>query len=453
MREWFAFLLLLTALTWTNSCEAITLENKTLQNGSSVVFLDGTFEFGDERKFASVAIPLDNAIVVMRSDGGNIKAAIEIGKAIHLKGFVTYVPDERYCASACAVAWLGGQTRLMSNSAHVGFHAAYNQKGDIKVPATAGNALVGAYLAQLGMPERAIIYITATAPDDIKWLTFADAQQIGIDVRPFDISKSQQSAAIPAPLPSQPTLVSQPRRDWTAFGEWIQLLSKPTQMQATEATAEYLKRNENTFVFRFANGWFVGAMGPYPIGQAQQVRDRLASAGQIPFDSLVTRGERFVDLVYGGTPRAATRLASAPSPSSASIYEEKAKVAYVNFHRLWSQTNARALPDIEEAYSTVVRYYGHAMMRGAVMEEKRQFAERWPIRTYTVRPGTLLVTCAQDAAECSAIGTIDWKAESPSRGAVSTGSAQYELGFRFEREGPVVIAEKGEVLSRQIGQR
>jgi hypothetical protein len=56
-------------------------------------------------------------------------AGIDIGKAIRLKDFETAVVSNKnsktICASACALAWLGGTRRFMSATARIGFHAAY----------------------------------------------------------------------------------------------------------------------------------------------------------------------------------------------------------------------------------------------------------------------------------------------------------------------------------------
>jgi hypothetical protein len=129
----------------------------------ALITVEGELAPGDERKFIDVALPNSEAIVVFRSDGGDLVAGIEIGKAIRMKGYATLVPDEARCASACALAWLGGRVRFMSESALVGFHAAF-LKSDRKVT-SAGNALIGAYLDQLGLPASAVIYITALVTD------------------------------------------------------------------------------------------------------------------------------------------------------------------------------------------------------------------------------------------------------------------------------------------------
>jgi hypothetical protein len=143
---------------------------------------------GDEAKFIEAVIKSADAIVVFHSSGGNLLAGMEIGKAIRLKGFSTLVPDKMHCASACALAWLAGRVRLMSDTARVGFHAVYtSEDGETRV-SSAGNAIAGAYLNQLGLPMSAIIYITDAPPDSMQWLNFADAQRVGIEVKRLNLA-------------------------------------------------------------------------------------------------------------------------------------------------------------------------------------------------------------------------------------------------------------------------
>jgi hypothetical protein len=118
-----------------------------------------------------------------RSNGGSAVAGIQIGESIRLKGFTTVVAGNAYCASACAIAWLGGTPRLMSAEARVGFHAAYSSETGQETGV--GNASVGAYLNKIGLPYSAVIYITRAAPYSMTWLSIADAEKQGIDVEPL----------------------------------------------------------------------------------------------------------------------------------------------------------------------------------------------------------------------------------------------------------------------------
>src|SRR5262249_6853176 len=79
------------------------------------------------------------------------------------KGISTIVPDGRRCASACALAWLGGVERFIGTSGKISFHAAYDSaSGESGVE----NAVVDAYLSKIGMPHEAVIYITPVAPNE-----------------------------------------------------------------------------------------------------------------------------------------------------------------------------------------------------------------------------------------------------------------------------------------------
>ena len=274
-----------------------------------VIFVVGDFNLGDERKFIHTAIDSENAMVVFQSPGGSSLAGIEIGAAIHLKGFATFVPDGVQCASACALAWLGGRVRYMSNTSQVGFHAAYVENGGRAAVSSAGNALVGAYLSQLNLAASAIVYITEAPPEGMQWLSFADAQRYGIDVRPLDLS---------AVLPHQ---VSTPKT------------SVSTQISAV--------RRE--------------------------------------------------------------------------VYE---------FFSETNRTNDASLSYLDGKYSEQVDYYGKLLSRQAVLDKKRVFFEKWPVRNYSVRSNSVGVSCST-TSECKVEGILDWEA---SGGILnSKGSASFSL--------------------------
>jgi peptidoglycan hydrolase-like protein with peptidoglycan-binding domain len=149
----------------------------------ALILVEGELQYGDEKRFVEHALKLDEAIVLLGSRGGNLYAGLEIGRAIRLKGFATFVPDDVHCASACAAAWLAGRPRAMGSNARVGFHAGYRvEAGQAKEDAV-GNAMLGAYLNSLGLPEDFVIYATRTPPEGMQWLSFEDAKRLGVDVR------------------------------------------------------------------------------------------------------------------------------------------------------------------------------------------------------------------------------------------------------------------------------
>lgn len=148
------------------------------------ITVEGDLKSGDEKRFADAAIRAGDAVVLFNSWGGNLIAGIEIGRAIRLKGFSTLVLNGYTCASACGLAWLGGRQRLMEHDAKIGFHAAFFDEPNQSVT-SGGNALVGAYLNQLGLSAEAIVYLTDKKPSEMQWLTIEDAARIGIEVREF----------------------------------------------------------------------------------------------------------------------------------------------------------------------------------------------------------------------------------------------------------------------------
>ncbi|WP_448954851.1 hypothetical protein [Labrys neptuniae] len=318
--------------------------SKKISDDLWLIGVVGDLITGDDKKFTTEALPLDNAIVAFDSNGGNLMAGINIGKAIRLKGFKTLVLDRNTCASACAIAWLGGAQRYMATGSHVGFHAAYLDNDGLKIPTATGNALVGAYMAQLGLSDTAIVYVTSAGPDDIQWLSFSDASRVSIDVKSFDMGDQ----------PASPSVQSQP----------------PAQEP----------------------------------------------------------------------------LASTP-PSSMSL-EQQAMAFYSEYERNWSLDNASALPYLGSLYGDQIDYYGSIRPKTDVMAEKDKFAQRWPMRDYRPRPGTVSASCNVSRSECTVSGTLDWKAFNPAASITSVGVAEYQFVVTFAGAKPTIIGENGTVLKR-----
>jgi hypothetical protein len=159
-----------------------------------VVVVEGSLAAFDEDQFAAKTAPLSSAFVAFSSDGGSLVAGLRIGEAIRRKRFSTVVPDGRRCASACALAWLGGVERFIGNSGKISFHAAYDPASD---ESGVGTAVVDAYLSKIGLPYEAVIYITQAASNEMTWLNMSDAAQRGIRVTLLSSLAKETMAAIP----------------------------------------------------------------------------------------------------------------------------------------------------------------------------------------------------------------------------------------------------------------
>jgi len=149
---------------------------------SARILLKGSFEDGDDKKFKHLALDLDDAVVVLQSPGGMLGPALEIGRAIHFKGFGTTVINSN-CASSCALVWLAGRPRSMTREANMGFHSA-SETGKDGEPerSNVGNALIGAYLNSLGLSDDVVAFVTSAGPDVVNRLTRAEANALNLPV-------------------------------------------------------------------------------------------------------------------------------------------------------------------------------------------------------------------------------------------------------------------------------
>jgi len=115
---------------------------------------------------------------------------------------------------------------------------------------------------------------------------------------------------------------------------------------------------------------------------------------------------------------------------------------------VWSSNSSAAMRQVSFIYGSRVRFYGRLLSRSDLHAEKRRFIQRWPIRRYALRPGTVRVTCAGPNARCTVRGVLDWRTESPSRGVEAHGSSRFVQAFDFSRGRPLIVSESGSVLKR-----
>ncbi len=232
---WFrgSFILVAALLVTPSRLSAAAISVFPLKNSTeAMIVVEGELLRDDSAQFRAKVSPFSKAIVVLRSDGGSLLAGIEIGRIIRLRNFITWVPSGVRCASACAAAWLGGSRRLMGKDALIGFHAAYRSRHGIPTESAPANAVLGAYLRDLGLSDRAIVYITSTSPLSMTWLSLSDAMQLGIEVSTFD---PDRKSASPNTSPQrQLNVVSQLER---RSAEFIATLYRITSGPNSEAIA------------------------------------------------------------------------------------------------------------------------------------------------------------------------------------------------------------------------
>jgi hypothetical protein len=178
---WAALLLTLCSAKVAQAAD-VTLLDRGSSQVPGIISIKGFIDIGDDKKFTDITAEVQRALVFLESPGGRIFAAMNIGLNIRKRGFETTVTPGKVCTSACALAWLGGNSRHMGEGAKVGFHAARDKKEDHE-PSAAANASVGYYMRELQFPLQAVIFAMKAKPDDTAWLTTEDAQTYGI---PYD---------------------------------------------------------------------------------------------------------------------------------------------------------------------------------------------------------------------------------------------------------------------------
>jgi hypothetical protein len=92
----------------------------------------------------------------------------------------TMVGTKAVCASMCGIIWRAGSTRWVFATSHIGFHSPYFSDKRIS---PVGAAVIGAFLAKLGLSDVAIRYLTEAVPNTMNWLTAEKARELGIDSR------------------------------------------------------------------------------------------------------------------------------------------------------------------------------------------------------------------------------------------------------------------------------
>ena len=94
-------------------------------------------------------------------------------------------------------------------------------------------------------------------------------------------------------------------------------------------------------------------------------------------------------------------------------------------------------------YGDTVTSFGRVYSRDALSEERLATGRRWPVRSYTLRPGTLRVSCNVPAFKCAVRSTVDYRLSDPVRHVSERGSARFDLGVCFSGPQPSILYEDG----------
>lgn len=140
------------------------------------------------------ALPVPTT-VVFNSPGGNIAGAMAMGRLIRQWKLDTRVSatlppasagnpsPAAVCASACALAFLGGVRRHVEPGARFGVHQfALAAGGNLGDSATQGTMVrLAAYITEMGVDRRLLDIASLVPPEKMHWITQAQAQTLRVD--------------------------------------------------------------------------------------------------------------------------------------------------------------------------------------------------------------------------------------------------------------------------------
>jgi len=154
------------------------LQFRMTQGDAPVLLVTGAFRFGDDARFEGFldALPTQPKTVAFHSPGGNVDAALAIGRAIRGRGMNTAVEAGRACASACPSAYGGGVKRLAARTAWIGVHQTYFQTAGVMTPNRAAyeiqiiKARMMQFWQDMGVDTGIETLAMQTPPDQIYYL-------------------------------------------------------------------------------------------------------------------------------------------------------------------------------------------------------------------------------------------------------------------------------------------
>src|SRR6476620_2575056 len=124
---------------------------------------------------------------------------------------------------------------------------------------------------------------------------------------------------------------------------------------------------------------------------------------------------------------------------------EEASIAFIHtYMQRWSSPNPEAMAYMDKVFSDGVSYFNETLNRTDLMQRKRRFAERWPLRSFAVRSDNISVSCDQRHL-CMVWGLVDWLCRSPDRRATASGTSVF--AFQIQ-DGQTVLDEDVFVISR-----
>lgn len=191
-----SFLLLSLPVSALNFVEHPLNTSKTL----NAILATGEIQLGDTEKlveFIAKLSPRKNIAIYLGSTGGNLSEGIKLGLYFRDRHIKSVVEGGEVCASACALAFLGGTDnkgrawRSSSTTSKLGFHAFHsNSSNSLNMDDTQKVvAEILKYGKAVDAPIELLIANFATSSSDIYWVSDKEICSLGIKLWSVEQSK------------------------------------------------------------------------------------------------------------------------------------------------------------------------------------------------------------------------------------------------------------------------
>jgi len=177
-------------------------------DGFRYVIVSGTFDFNDDlTSFERLADYERPDVISFDSAGGNVMKAMELGRLIRRRGLATLQIRELECASACALAFMGGSSRYAAPGA-IGVHKSSFAPSSSLNKAQAVSAVqeltaeILTYMSEMGVKASLLQLALRTEADDIRYLSREEMDHYGVITREADV----RSEEINQPANTEPVL-------------------------------------------------------------------------------------------------------------------------------------------------------------------------------------------------------------------------------------------------------
>ncbi|EJJ28479.1 hypothetical protein [Rhizobium sp. CF142] len=226
--------------TWFGNASAdIAIERVPIDNSVPVLLLKGKFSQADNPELLAREVKASGAsVIIFDSNGGQVVSAMAYGRMIRSLGLSTLQLRSFQCASACALAFVGGVNREADPGA-IGVHqSSFSPDSDIEGSAAVAaiqsmTAEIMAYLIEMGVDPKLLQLSLSVPSDDMRYLTANEMQDYKVTWGSLAALPERVTSAEPtpstAPSPKKTTSTQQDGRYLPILIKWPNAADFPVQ--------------------------------------------------------------------------------------------------------------------------------------------------------------------------------------------------------------------------------